>query len=209
MGPDGEKLLVLGHAARPLLIKRPVPASRVQADTAWRVAYDGIALRVRVRRRVAAYLRPVVPNEVDHLLPEDLLRCDQRRFAETRDTVLDEIGVGVRKRAVLRWGDVLLATLTSRPPDAPSLATATQEEIETLRRLRVSLIGQKELFFLLDVWDEQQHRRGLDCDRDGELPVVRVIPQREDTLLRRFRHAPAVVRAMIANLLVSRDSQAR
>ncbi|NVB40321.1 hypothetical protein G6O69_20945 [Pseudenhygromyxa sp. WMMC2535] len=187
----------------PLLVERPVPAYRLGAELAWRVAFDVIAVKVKLRGMVAAFLRPIVTGEADGLRREDILRCDRKSFAERRDAAIDEILMGQRKRAVIQRDDMFLAVLGPQPPaGAEPLTAATETDLDMLRRLRASRIGRQELRMLLDVWDEQQERvaRGIACEE--ELPVVRIISEAEDSMLRELRLTPIRSREQLVMLLM-------
>lgn len=203
IGPDGQRLLVFEHrSTTPLLIDKPVPARRVGAELAWRVAFDAIALRVKLRRRIAAYLRPIVAGEADDLRRDDLLRCDRRDFPQERDAALDEMMMGRRQYAIIQRGDMLLALLGPLAAiGVEPLSDAAEAEVALLRRLRTSKISRDELRLLLDIWDEQQARnaRGISCEE--YTPVVRIISRAEDGMLHDLRRTSGLTRGELQGLL--------
>lgn len=156
-GPDGERLCVFEHSATiPLLIEQPVSASRVGAELAWRVAYEVIALQIKVRGRLAAFLRPIVIGEADHPTRADLLQCDSRNFAERRDAMIEEMLAGRRERAIVQRGDMLLAILGPLPPmGAQPLMAVADDELALLRHLRTLGIRPEELRLLLDALNQR------------------------------------------------------
>lgn len=206
-GPDGERLRVFEHSSTtPLIIEDPVPVSRLGAELAWRVAFDVIALKVTVRGKLAAFLRPIVIGEADHPKRGELLRCDHRDFPEQRDAAIDEMLLGRRTQAIMQHSDMLLAMIGPlSPTGAEPLMAAAEAELDLLRRLRSSRISPEELLLILDAWDRHQRRLARGMAGHPELPVLRLISQAEDGMLRELRRASGITRGELQLLLESRE----
>lgn len=202
-GPCGQTLQVFEQSGlRPLLITAPIDARQLDAALLWRVAFEAIVLPVALGGRVAAYLRPVELGEADKLRSDQVLCADLKSFPERRDALLDELAWGQREKVFLRRGDMVPAVLgASVPATVCPLEDAAREEAKVLRRLRASGICRRELLRLLEVWNGQHRRRGRNVE--AHQPIVRVITEGEDRLLRALRQADAGLRSRIHQLLAA------
>ncbi len=144
--PGGKEVVALVHHNVPLLVESPVSGKDLGAEAFWHVGFDAVACKVKVGRRVAAFLRPLTPQDLRDIRPEEVLDCLSRGFPENRDQAILALENADTRRFLIKRRDLLLAHLGSLPPASMAdLPAVSEEEMKMLSTLRMRSIVSQEM----------------------------------------------------------------
>lgn len=144
----------------PLLWEKAISSFRLSAETIWHVAFDALAIKLKTRGHVSAFVRPLRYLEIKNGADLTVLDSLAADFHKTRERAIHALEQGEVGSYCIRRRDQLLACLCQIPPLTPNrLPAATKEEMWMLESIRKYRISRAELDALLSAYHRRRDHR--------------------------------------------------